>query len=70
MYITKLYFTSCDVGDAKVYNFSSEETISLIDAGAAIISAYPLILHPERDMKLILSFDFSNRDPFEVSRFI
>nr|XP_056720556.1 cytosolic phospholipase A2 gamma-like [Euleptes europaea] len=48
----------------EVYNLSSEKTISLIDAGPAINTAYPLILHPERNVKLILSFDFSSRDPF------
>ncbi|KAL8176261.1 UNVERIFIED_CONTAM: hypothetical protein K2H54_027446 [Gekko kuhli] len=55
-------------GDAEVYNFSSEPTISLIDAGLAINCAYPLVLHPKRNVKLILSFDFSSGDPFMTLR--
>ncbi|XP_060111196.1 cytosolic phospholipase A2 gamma-like [Heteronotia binoei] len=52
--------------DDEVYNFSSEKTLSLIDAGVAINIAYPLILHPGRNVKLFLSFDFSSGDPFET----
>ncbi|XP_077169634.1 cytosolic phospholipase A2 gamma-like [Paroedura picta] len=51
-------------GDTEGHDFSSEQTISLIDAGTAINTAYPLILHPERNVKLILSFDFSSGNPF------
>lgn len=40
--------------------------ISLVDAGLAINSAYPLVLRAERQTDLILSFDFSSGDPFEV----
>nr|XP_060636635.1 cytosolic phospholipase A2 gamma-like [Anolis sagrei ordinatus] len=42
------------------------EDIKLVDAGLAINSAYPLVLRPERGVKLILSFDFSEGDPFET----
>ncbi|XP_054848374.1 cytosolic phospholipase A2 gamma [Eublepharis macularius] len=45
---------------------TEEPVISLIDAGLAINTPYPLILHPERNVKLILSFDFSSGDPFET----
>lgn len=42
------------------------KTISLIDAGLAINSAYPLVLRAQRQTDLILSFDFSSGDPFET----
>ncbi|XP_044841783.1 cytosolic phospholipase A2 gamma-like [Mauremys mutica] len=45
---------------------TNKEFIHLIDAGLAINSAYPLVLRPERKVKLILSFDFSSGDPFET----
>ncbi|CAG2198331.1 CPLA2 [Mytilus edulis] len=34
----------------------------LIDAGLACNSPYPLVLHPSRQVDIIISFDFSNRD--------
>nr|XP_009926611.1 PREDICTED: cytosolic phospholipase A2 gamma [Haliaeetus albicilla] len=40
--------------------------ISLIDAGLAINSAYPLVLRAKRRADLIISFDFSSGDPFET----
>ncbi|KAM6042037.1 cytosolic phospholipase A2 gamma [Chlamydotis macqueenii] len=40
--------------------------ISLIDAGLAINSAYPLVLQAQRRTDLIISFDFSSGDPFET----
>ncbi|XP_077169123.1 cytosolic phospholipase A2 gamma-like [Paroedura picta] len=45
---------------------TEEPVLSLIDAGLAINTAYPLVLHPERNVQLILSFDFSSGDPFET----
>ncbi|XP_010014255.1 PREDICTED: cytosolic phospholipase A2 gamma [Nestor notabilis] len=42
------------------------KTISLIDAGLAINSAYPLVLQAQRQADLIISFDFSSGDPFET----
>lgn len=45
---------------------TEEPILNLIDAGLAINTAYPLIFHPERNVKLILSFDYSSGDPFEV----
>uniref|UniRef100_W5M5C3 PLA2c domain-containing protein n=1 Tax=Lepisosteus oculatus TaxID=7918 RepID=W5M5C3_LEPOC len=42
----------------------SEDTIYLLDAGLSINSAYPLVLRRDRGVQLILSFDFSARDPF------
>ncbi|XP_062994317.1 cytosolic phospholipase A2 gamma-like [Elgaria multicarinata webbii] len=45
-------------------DLSDKEDFHLVDAGLAINSAYPLVLRPEREVKLILSFDFSDGDPF------
>ncbi|XP_060111195.1 cytosolic phospholipase A2 gamma-like [Heteronotia binoei] len=45
---------------------TEEPVLNLIDAGLAINTAYPLMLHPERNVKLFLSFDFSSGDPFET----
>ncbi|KAM6042944.1 LOW QUALITY PROTEIN: cytosolic phospholipase A2 gamma-like [Theristicus caerulescens] len=42
------------------------KTISLIDAGLAINSAYPLVLRAQRRTDLIISFDFSSGNPFET----
>uniref|UniRef100_A0ACB8EUY1 Uncharacterized protein n=1 Tax=Sphaerodactylus townsendi TaxID=933632 RepID=A0ACB8EUY1_9SAUR len=53
-------------GGEEVDNLSSERTLSLIDPGMDINIAYPLILRPERNVKLILSFDFSSGNPFET----
>uniref|UniRef100_A0A670JGK5 Cytosolic phospholipase A2 gamma-like n=1 Tax=Podarcis muralis TaxID=64176 RepID=A0A670JGK5_PODMU len=52
--------------DVKVPELKGKDVVSLIDAGLAINTAYPLILYPERNVKLILSFDFSSGDPFET----
>ncbi|XP_078234860.1 cytosolic phospholipase A2 gamma [Pogona vitticeps] len=52
--------------DVKVPNLKRKEVVSLIDAGLAINSGYPLVLDPERNVKLILSFDYSAGDPFET----
>ncbi|CAM9814251.1 unnamed protein product [Bubo scandiacus] len=42
------------------------KVMSLIDAGLAINSAYPLVLRAQRRTDLIISFDFSSEDPFET----
>ncbi|XP_034613296.1 cytosolic phospholipase A2 gamma-like isoform X2 [Trachemys scripta elegans] len=52
--------------DAQSTGLTNEEFIYLIDAGTDINSAYPLVLRPERKVKLILSFDFSSGNPFET----
>ncbi|XP_067391468.1 cytosolic phospholipase A2 gamma-like [Emydura macquarii macquarii] len=52
--------------DAHSTGLARDKVIHLIDAGLAINSAYPLVLRPERKVKLILSFDFSAGDPFET----
>ncbi|XP_066487372.1 cytosolic phospholipase A2 gamma-like isoform X2 [Tiliqua scincoides] len=52
--------------DIKFPELTNKEVVSLIDAGLAINTAYPLILRPERNVKLILSFDYSAGDPFET----
>jgi hypothetical protein len=38
------------------------------DAGLAISTPYPLVLPPAWKVQLILSFDFSTGDPFEVTK--
>ncbi|XP_068275113.1 cytosolic phospholipase A2 gamma [Nyctibius grandis] len=45
---------------------AKNKIISLIDAGLAINSAYPLVLQAQRRTDLIISFDFSSGDPFET----
>ncbi|KAM8960656.1 cytosolic phospholipase A2 gamma [Pelodytes ibericus] len=45
-------------------HISNQEYLYLIDAGLEINSAYPLMLPPHRKVDLILSFDFSEGDPF------
>ncbi|XP_069036251.1 cytosolic phospholipase A2 gamma-like [Lepisosteus oculatus] len=45
-------------------NLVTEDKIYLIDAGLSINSAYPLVLRRDRGVQLILSFDFSEGDPF------
>nr|XP_028558694.1 cytosolic phospholipase A2 gamma-like [Podarcis muralis] len=47
-------------------NLTGKEELRLADAGIAMNSAYPLVLRPEREVKLILSFDFSSGNPFET----
>ncbi|XP_026502119.1 cytosolic phospholipase A2 gamma-like, partial [Terrapene carolina triunguis] len=44
----------------------NEKVISLVDAGIAINCAYPLVLRPDRKVKLILSFDYGPFDPFQT----
>ncbi|XP_013909874.1 PREDICTED: cytosolic phospholipase A2 gamma-like isoform X1 [Thamnophis sirtalis] len=50
--------------DVKFPELTSNPIVSLIDAGLTINTAYPSVLRPERQVKLILSFDFSAGDPF------
>ncbi|XP_063456535.1 cytosolic phospholipase A2 gamma isoform X27 [Pan paniscus] len=45
---------------------SSRKHLHLVDAGLAINTPFPLVLPPTREVHLILSFDFSAGDPFEV----
>ncbi|XP_060585625.1 uncharacterized protein LOC132741473 [Ruditapes philippinarum] len=54
-------------------NPTDTEKMYLVDAGLAFNSPFPLILRPEREVDLILSFDFSAResdkaDPFTELR--
>lgn len=50
-----------------------DKTMCLVDSGIAFNSPFPTMLRPERNVELILSFDFSQRDggdnelPFTVS---
>uniref|UniRef100_U3F748 Cytosolic phospholipase A2 gamma-like protein n=1 Tax=Micrurus fulvius TaxID=8637 RepID=U3F748_MICFL len=50
--------------DVEFPELTNNDIISLIDAGLTINTAYPSVLRPERQVKLILSFDFSAGDPF------
>lgn len=40
--------------------------LNLVDSAFAINSPFPLILCPQRDVDLILSFSYSRSKPFEV----
>jgi len=49
-----------------------DKRIYLVDSGLVFNSPYPLVLRPERDVDIFLSFDFSARDkddemPFQVT---
>ncbi|KAM8921251.1 cytosolic phospholipase A2 zeta [Pelodytes ibericus] len=43
-----------------------EENLYLVDGGFSINSPFPLVLQPERDVDVILSFNYSWDAPFEV----
>uniref|UniRef100_A0A8B9PCH3 Phospholipase A2 n=1 Tax=Apteryx owenii TaxID=8824 RepID=A0A8B9PCH3_APTOW len=43
-----------------------EESLFLVDGGFSINSPFPLVLQPERDVDVILSFNFSWEAPFEI----
>ncbi|XP_072266185.1 cytosolic phospholipase A2 gamma-like [Pyxicephalus adspersus] len=45
---------------------SGKKHISLVDSGLDIITAFPLMLPPHRNIDLILSFDFSEGAPFQA----
>uniref|UniRef100_A0A5F8GQH1 PLA2c domain-containing protein n=1 Tax=Monodelphis domestica TaxID=13616 RepID=A0A5F8GQH1_MONDO len=51
-------------GDIKDKDLTDRENLYLMDAGLDINCAYPLVLPPVRDTDIILSFDFSEGDPF------
>ena len=52
-----------------------DKTMCVVDSGIAFNSPFPAVIRPERNIELILSFDFSQRDggdkelPFGVSVF-
>ncbi|XP_062813825.1 cytosolic phospholipase A2 gamma isoform X2 [Anolis carolinensis] len=50
--------------DVEFSELSSKQVLELIDAGLTINTAYPSALRPEREVKLIISFDYSAQDPF------
>lgn len=43
-----------------------EENLYLVDGGFSINSPFPLVLQPERDVDVIVSFNYSWEAPFEV----
>ncbi|XP_072463336.1 cytosolic phospholipase A2 gamma-like isoform X3 [Notamacropus eugenii] len=53
-------------GDSGDKFLTDQKNMYLMDAGLAINSAYPLVLPPVRNTEIILSFDFSEGDPFET----
>ncbi|KAM4053206.1 cytosolic phospholipase A2 gamma isoform 2-T3 [Anomaloglossus baeobatrachus] len=55
-----LYELSSNIPD----DLCKKEFLSLVDAGLEINTAFPLMLLPNRKVDLILSFDFSEGDPF------
>ncbi|XP_060561359.1 cytosolic phospholipase A2-like [Ruditapes philippinarum] len=50
-------------------NPTDAEKMYLVDAGLAFNSPFPLILRPEREVDLILSFDFSERESDKADPF-
>nr|XP_006130413.1 cytosolic phospholipase A2 zeta [Pelodiscus sinensis] len=44
----------------------TEDSLYLVDGGFSINSPFPLVLQPERDVDVILSFNYSWNAPFEV----
>ncbi|XP_067326636.1 cytosolic phospholipase A2 gamma-like [Anolis sagrei] len=50
--------------DVEFPELTSKQVLELIDAGNTINTAYPSALRPEREVKLIISFDYSAQDPF------
>ncbi|XP_076146310.1 cytosolic phospholipase A2 gamma-like [Alosa pseudoharengus] len=54
--------------DAIPKEMIQEEQMHLIDAGLYLNSPYPSALRTARDTDLIISFDFSDGDPFETLR--
>ncbi|XP_056384548.1 cytosolic phospholipase A2 gamma isoform X2 [Hyla sarda] len=55
-----LYELNSDIPE----DICKKEFLSLVDAGLEINTAYPLMLPPNRKVDLILSFDYSECDPF------
>lgn len=55
-------------GDVTDEVMSRQEFLHLVDAGLVINTPYPLVLPPNREVHLILSFDFSAGDPLETIR--
>ncbi|XP_075768292.1 cytosolic phospholipase A2 gamma-like [Pelodiscus sinensis] len=53
-------------GKIQTDGLDEREVLNLIDAALANNCAYPLFLRPARHVGLILSFDFSDGDPFET----
>ncbi|XP_074091274.1 cytosolic phospholipase A2 zeta isoform X2 [Macrotis lagotis] len=43
-----------------------KKCLYLVDGGFAINSPFPLVLQPQRDVDVILSFDYSLENPFQV----
>ncbi|XP_042330996.1 cytosolic phospholipase A2 gamma-like [Sceloporus undulatus] len=50
--------------DVEFPELTNKPIVSLIDAGLTINTAYPSVVRPERQVKLIISFDYSAGDPF------
>lgn len=66
---------SCFYSDEEyvIHPSNKEKTMCVVDSGIAFNSPFPAVLRAERNVELILSFDFSQKDdgddglPFVVS---
>ncbi|KAJ7382060.1 Cytosolic phospholipase A2 [Desmophyllum pertusum] len=58
-----------DVTDAADQLALKAKRIYLVDSGLVFNSPYPLLLRPQRDVDIFLSFDFSARDKEDVLNF-
>jgi len=58
-----------DITDAADQLAMKDKRIYLVDSGLVFNSPYPLLLRPERDVDIFLSFDFSARDKEEEMPF-
>ncbi|XP_073468150.1 cytosolic phospholipase A2 gamma-like isoform X2 [Aquarana catesbeiana] len=63
---TNNFLYKCKKKIPKGCDLFHKKHIHLIDAGLEINTPYPLVLRPHRKVDLILSFDFSQGDPFET----
>ena len=61
--------TTGDYKTMYLKDLKESDHLSLVDAGTLFNSPYPLVLHPDRKIDLILSFDFSKRDEDNTSPF-
>lgn len=71
-FLSRNYLTSSQFLTKDVTNFDSqpnrltplENDIFLVDAGLKMNSAFPLVMRPQRNVDVIISFDFSWQRPF------
>ena len=72
-HLHRTYFSIVFLDDEYDPTPGRDKSMCLVDSGIAFNSPYPMLLRPERNVEIILSFDFSQRDggdtepPFSVS---